>query len=87
MLFTTEGAAEHISGVILYDETIRQNALDGTPFPKLLEQQGSSRDQGRQGREGPRERAGREGHRGARRPARAAERVRELGARSRSGAR
>ena len=40
MLFTTEGAAEHISGVILYDETIRQSALDGTPFPKLLESQG-----------------------------------------------
>jgi fructose-bisphosphate aldolase, class I len=40
MLFTTEGAADHISGVILYDETIRQSALDGTPFPKLLEGQG-----------------------------------------------
>jgi fructose-bisphosphate aldolase, class I len=40
MLFTTEGAGEHISGVILYDETIRQEAADGTPFPKLLEQQG-----------------------------------------------
>jgi fructose-bisphosphate aldolase, class I len=40
MLFTTEGAADHISGVILYDETIRQNAHDGTPFAKLLEQQG-----------------------------------------------
>jgi fructose-bisphosphate aldolase class I len=40
MLFTTEGAADHISGVILYDETIRQPALDGTPFPKLLEEQG-----------------------------------------------
>ena len=40
MLFTTDGAAEHISGVILYDETIRQPALDGTPFPKLLESQG-----------------------------------------------
>jgi len=40
MLFTTEGAADHISGVILYDETIRQSAADGTPFPKLLEQQG-----------------------------------------------
>ena len=39
MLFTTEGAADHISGVILYDETIRQSALDGTPFPKLLESQ------------------------------------------------
>ena len=40
MLFTTDGATEHISGVILYDETIRQSALDGTPFPKLLEHQG-----------------------------------------------
>ena len=40
MLFTTDGAAEHISGVILYDETIRQSALDGTSFPKLLEHQG-----------------------------------------------
>jgi fructose-bisphosphate aldolase class I len=40
MLFTTEGAADHISGVILYDETIRQSTTDGTPFPKYLEQQG-----------------------------------------------
>ena len=40
MLFTTDGAAEHISGVILYDETIRQSSADGTPFPKLLESQG-----------------------------------------------
>jgi fructose-bisphosphate aldolase class I len=40
MLFTTPGAEEYISGVILYDETIRQNALDGTPFPKLLESKG-----------------------------------------------
>src|SRR3954447_940901 len=40
LLFTTEGAADHISGVILYDETIRQSSADGTPFPKLLESQG-----------------------------------------------
>src|SRR5207237_698576 len=40
LLFTTDGAADHISGVILYDETIRQSAADGTPFPKLLEVQG-----------------------------------------------
>jgi fructose-bisphosphate aldolase class I len=40
LLFTTPGAEEYISGVILYDETIRQNALDGTPFPKLLESKG-----------------------------------------------
>ena len=40
MLFTTEGAEEFISGVILFDETIRQSALDGTPFPKLLESKG-----------------------------------------------
>jgi fructose-bisphosphate aldolase, class I len=40
LLFTTEGAEEFISGVILYDETIRQSASDGTPFPKLLESRG-----------------------------------------------
>ena len=36
LLFTTQGVEEYISGVILYDETIRQSASDGTPFPKLL---------------------------------------------------
>jgi fructose-bisphosphate aldolase class I len=36
LLFTTPGAAEFISGVILFDETIRQSASDGTPFPQLL---------------------------------------------------
>jgi fructose-bisphosphate aldolase, class I len=40
LLFTTEGAEEYISGVILFDETIRQSAEDGTPFPKLLESKG-----------------------------------------------
>jgi fructose-bisphosphate aldolase class I len=36
MLFTTPGAEEHISGVIMYDETVRQQTDDGTPFPLLL---------------------------------------------------
>jgi len=40
MLFTTEGAADFISGVILFDETIRQNAADGTPLVKVLTDQG-----------------------------------------------
>jgi fructose-bisphosphate aldolase class I len=40
MLFTTPGAAEHISGVILYDETLRQKTKDGVPFPAYLAQQG-----------------------------------------------
>src|SRR2546423_5764799 len=40
LLFTTDGAEEFISGVILFDETIRQSAGDGTPFPKLLESKG-----------------------------------------------
>src|ERR687898_608350 len=40
LLFTTEGAEEFISGVILYDETIRQKSADGTPFPQLLEAKG-----------------------------------------------
>ncbi len=40
MLFTTEGAEEHVSGVILFDETIRQASDDGTPFPELLASRG-----------------------------------------------
>lgn len=40
MLFRTAGASEYISGVILFDETIRQNAADGTPMVKVLEDQG-----------------------------------------------
>jgi len=40
MLFGTPGLGDHISGVILFDETIRQTALDGTPFPALLERHG-----------------------------------------------
>ena len=40
MLFTTEGADAFISGVILYDETIRQSDRDGTPFPDLLKGKG-----------------------------------------------
>jgi fructose-bisphosphate aldolase, class I len=40
LLFTTPGMEEHISGVILFDETIRQSSADETPFPKLLEEKG-----------------------------------------------
>jgi fructose-bisphosphate aldolase class I len=40
MLFTTAGASDFISGVILYDETIRQDASNGAPLRKLLEEQG-----------------------------------------------
>jgi fructose-bisphosphate aldolase class I len=40
LLFTTPGMEEHISGVILFDETIRQSSADGTPFAKLLEDKG-----------------------------------------------
>jgi len=40
LLFTTEGAAEFISGVILYDETLRQRAADGTPLAEVLSGQG-----------------------------------------------
>ncbi len=40
MLFTTPGVEEYISGVILFDETIRQSASDGTPFPELLASKG-----------------------------------------------
>ena len=40
LLFTTEEAAAHISGVILYDETLRQSAADGTPLAQVLDRQG-----------------------------------------------
>jgi fructose-bisphosphate aldolase class I len=40
LLFRTEGAAEFISGVILYDETLRQQAADGTPLAQVLSDQG-----------------------------------------------
>jgi fructose-bisphosphate aldolase, class I len=40
LLFTTDGAGDYISGVILFDETIRQATEDGTPFPQVLERQG-----------------------------------------------
>jgi fructose-bisphosphate aldolase, class I len=40
LLFTTEGIEEFISGVILYDETIRQSTEDGTAFAKYLESRG-----------------------------------------------
>jgi fructose-bisphosphate aldolase, class I len=40
LLFTTDGAEEFISGVILFDETIRQSSEDGTPFPRLLASRG-----------------------------------------------
>src|ERR1700732_3628499 len=38
---STEAMSKHISGVILYDETIRQKAKDGTPLVKLLEKAGA----------------------------------------------
>ena len=42
MLFrSSEAMGKHISGVILYDETIRQNAKDGSPLVKLIEKAGS----------------------------------------------
>src|SRR5437764_10311171 len=40
LLFTTDGVEDYISGVILFDETLRQSSADGTPFPKLLESKG-----------------------------------------------
>ena len=40
MLFRTPGANEFISGVILYDETLRQNGADSTPIVSVLQEQG-----------------------------------------------
>jgi fructose-bisphosphate aldolase class I len=41
MFRTAEAMKNHISGVILYDETIWQNAKDGTPLVKVIEQMGA----------------------------------------------
>ena len=71
MLFRTDKTMkEHISGVILFDETIRQKAKDGTPLVKLIEAAGArARHQGRRRRQAAGRRAGRDHHR---RPGRAA---------------
>jgi len=41
MLFSSQAMRDYISGVILYDETIRQKAADGTPLTDLITQAGS----------------------------------------------
>lgn len=42
MLFRTDNSMrQHISGVILFDETLRQKAKDGTPFVKLIDAAGA----------------------------------------------
>ena len=40
MLFSSKGLSQSISGVILYDETIRQKSANGTPFVELLAKNG-----------------------------------------------
>jgi fructose-bisphosphate aldolase class I len=41
MMFRAADGMKHISGVILFDETIRQKAKDGTPLVKLIEEAGA----------------------------------------------
>ena len=41
LLFTAPGIGEQISGVILFDETIRQRSSDGIPSPRLLQERGA----------------------------------------------
>jgi len=40
LLFTTPGAEKFVSGVILFDETLRQKTNDGVPFPEYLAKKG-----------------------------------------------
>jgi fructose-bisphosphate aldolase, class I len=40
LLFSTPGVGQYLSGVILFDETARQKASDGTPFPQYLQRKG-----------------------------------------------
>ncbi len=41
MLFTTPGVEQYVSGVIMFDETLRDGTVTGTPFPKLLSSVGT----------------------------------------------
>jgi len=41
MLFRASGMQDNIGGVILFDETIRQSAKDGTPLVELIKNQGA----------------------------------------------
>ncbi len=40
LMFTAQGAEQHISGAILFDETLRQSASDGTPLAQVLSGRG-----------------------------------------------
>jgi fructose-bisphosphate aldolase class I len=40
LLFTSPSLSEHIGGVILFDETLRQKSSEGVPFPQLLAEAG-----------------------------------------------
>lgn len=40
LLFTAEHIEQYLSGVILFDETIRQSTADGMPFPRVLQEKG-----------------------------------------------
>src|SRR6187455_2444679 len=40
LLFTTAGIEQHVSGVILFDETLRQSTKDGVGFGKYLQSSG-----------------------------------------------
>jgi fructose-bisphosphate aldolase, class I len=40
LLFSAPGVEQYLSGVILFDETARQKASDGTPFPQYLQKKG-----------------------------------------------
>ncbi|MFL2697846.1 MAG: class I fructose-bisphosphate aldolase [Gammaproteobacteria bacterium] len=41
MLFSSEGIKGNIGGVILFDETLRQSSIDGTPLIEIIEEQGA----------------------------------------------
>ena len=89
LLFSTPGIEQFLSGVILFDETARQKANDGTPIPEYLAKKGIvpgiKVDKGAV--ELPLARPGETRHRGPRRPAEAPGRsTSSWAAASRSGA-
>jgi fructose-bisphosphate aldolase class I len=65
MLFTSPGASEFISGVIMYDETIRQKSSGGSPLQRLSWPRASFPGLGRYWRKAACRLSGRDRHRGA----------------------
>ena len=88
LLFTTDGIEQYISGVILFDETLRQSSRDGVPFRQIaIEPWDYPRHQGRQRRKDVGAVSCRQSHRGPGWFARTTRRIQAAGSKIREVAR